>query len=208
MALCGTGYRKEFAPCLQRPRTDVSAAIFFVLRIQPADSTAFTGSFHLQKTFIDHQWRPLLPFSSPSRRQVSAFSLISQWHIAVRGCRKEFPRCLQMPRADVFAAIIFALRIQSANATAFQVEKTFINGTLRYGVRKGASSFDVVNFCSSPSRNVRGTERGLLVRLRRLVQFSTISRTRHRHLPSGIGTKQTADEVTCQKSINKVSTMC
>ena len=113
-----------------------------------------------------------------------------------------------MPRADVFAAILFALRIQSAYATAFQVEKTFINGTVRYGVRKGASSFDVVNFCSSPSRHVRGTERGLLVRLRRLLQFSAISRTRHRRLPSGIGTKQTADGVTCQKSINKVSTMC
>ena len=127
--------------------------------------------------------------------------------------RKEFPRCLQRPRADVFAAILFALRIQFPDdvskgkglepsrgdvfaailftlvpctftpptrqrlrgrsrckrspsavlnyfaygivaATAFkgsfQVQKVSINGTLQYGVRK----------------------RGLLVRLRRLLQFS------------------------------------
>ena len=45
----GRGYRKEFARCLQRPRADILAAIFFVLRIQ----STFTGPFQLQKTFIN-----------------------------------------------------------------------------------------------------------------------------------------------------------
>ena len=35
---------------------------------------------------------------------------------------------------------------------SFQVQKASINGTLQYGVRKGASSFDFVDFCSSPFR--------------------------------------------------------
>ena len=114
----------------------------------------------------------------------------------------------------------FAYGIVAATAFkgSFQVQKVSINGTLQYGVRK----------------------RGLLVRLRRLLQFSFPSGvpkwassqlslpsgprhavlnyfaygivvfvgSRHRRLPSGIGTKQTVDGVTCQKSINNVSTTC
>ena len=36
---------------LPSPRGDVFAAMFFVLRIQSADATEFTGPFQLQKTF-------------------------------------------------------------------------------------------------------------------------------------------------------------
>ena len=126
------------------------------------------------------------------------------------------PRC---KRSTSVVLNYFAYGIVAATAFkgSFQVQKASINGTLQYGVRKGASSFDFVDFCmqfSFPS-----TERGLLAVVLAVrstscssqlfrVRDSRLCRTWHRRLPSGIGTKQTVDGVTCQKGINNLSTTC
>ena len=65
-------------------------------------------------------------------------------HVHVHGhvsslYRKEFPRCLQRPRPDVFAAIIFTLHIHSADTTAltgpFQVQKVHCSSSQLFRVR-------------------------------------------------------------------------
>ena len=151
-----------------------------------ADGKAFTGPFQLQKTFINgtlrsggtgrsshhvskglertslQQYFSSCAFSPPTRQRLRGRSTCRRHSSIIngtlRGCRKEFPRCLQRPRSiertslqQFFLPCAFSPPTRQRFG-AFQVQKTFINGTLRYGVRKGASSFDFVDFCSSPSR--------------------------------------------------------
>ena len=173
------------------------------------DGTAFTGPFQLQKTFINgtlryggtgrsshdvskglertslKQFFSPCSFSPPTRQRLRGHSRcriledIHLWHFAVRGTERGFlVRLLQF----FFPS----------------------------GVPKGASSFIFVDFCSSPSRQVDFCS-SQLFRVRESTRATVarwLSRTRHRRLPSGIGTKQTADGVTCQKSITNVSTTC
>ena len=101
--------------------------------------------------------------SSPSRHGVRPVH--SQWHFSGRGYRKEFARCLERPRADVLAAIFFVSVCAFNRRTGqrftgpFQLKKTFINGTLRYGDTgrsshrvskgKGLERTSLQQYCSS-----------------------------------------------------------
>ena len=85
------------------------------------------------------------------------------------------------------------------------------------GYGKGASSFDFVDFCSSPSRQDSGVPKGASSQLSLpsgprhaqlfRIRDSRLCRTRHRRLPSGIGTKLQSRPLTGSR-VKKVSTKC
>ena len=148
-------YRKEFPRCLQRPRADVFAEILFALRIQSADDV----SKGLEGTSLQQFFSPCT-FTPPTRQ-----------------CLRGHSRCKRSTSA-VLNYFAYGIVAATAFKGSFQVQKASINGTFQYGVRKGASSFDFVDFCSSPSRQGyrKGPPRSCPCRQVHVMQFSTISR--------------------------------
>ena len=143
------------------------------------DGTAFTGPFQLQKTFINgtlryggtgrsshhvskglertslQQYFSSCAFSPPTRQRLRGRSTCRRHSSIINGTLRyggagrsshDVSKGLERTSLQQF---FLPCAFSPPMRQRLQVQKTFINGTLRYGVRKGASSFD---FCSSPSR--------------------------------------------------------
>ena len=168
------GCRKEFPPCIHVHEVPPCIHVHEVPpclhvhvhgHVSSLYSTRTGRSSHdvskgLERTSLQQFFSPCT-FTPPTRQRLRGRSR----------CKRSTSAVLNYFAYGIVAATAFK--------GSFQVQKASINGTLQYGVRKGASSFDFVDFCSSPSRQGyrKGAPRSCPCRQVHVMQFSTLSRT-------------------------------